>query len=62
MRDIAACRRNNQGIIPDLRKPEAESDFYFVKADDSETAALATASQGALGTARKTICSIQYGF
>ena len=24
--------------IPDLRKPEAESDFYFVEADDPETA------------------------
>ena len=24
--------------MPDLRKPEAESDFYFVEADDAETA------------------------
>jgi exodeoxyribonuclease V alpha subunit len=28
----------NRGVIPDLRKPEAESDFYFVEADDPETA------------------------
>jgi exodeoxyribonuclease V alpha subunit len=28
----------NQGVIPDLRRPEAESDFYFVEADDPETA------------------------
>jgi exodeoxyribonuclease V alpha subunit len=26
--------------MPDLRKPEAESDFYFVEADDPETAVL----------------------
>ena len=32
------AHRINQGIIPDLRKPEAESDFYFVEADDPETA------------------------
>ena len=24
--------------MPDLRKPETESDFYFVEADDPETA------------------------
>jgi exodeoxyribonuclease V alpha subunit len=29
----------NQGIMPDLRKPKNESDFYFVEADDPETAA-----------------------
>jgi exodeoxyribonuclease V alpha subunit len=28
----------NQGIIPDIRKPVAESDFYFVAATDPETA------------------------
>ena len=28
----------NQGVIPDLRRPEAENDFYFVEADDPETA------------------------
>jgi exodeoxyribonuclease V alpha subunit len=32
------AHRINQGIIPDLRKPEAESDFYFVETDDPETA------------------------
>jgi exodeoxyribonuclease V alpha subunit len=35
---IVNAHRINQGIIPDLRKPEAESDFYFVEADDPETA------------------------
>jgi len=30
---IVNAHRINQGIIPDLRKPEAESDFYFVEAD-----------------------------
>jgi exodeoxyribonuclease V alpha subunit len=28
----------NQGVMPDLRKPKTESDFYFVDADDPETA------------------------
>jgi exodeoxyribonuclease V alpha subunit len=28
----------NQGVMPDLRKPKTESDFYFVEADDPETA------------------------
>src|SRR6202790_2521829 len=35
---IVNAHRINQGAIPDLRKPEAESDFYFVEADDPETA------------------------
>jgi exodeoxyribonuclease V alpha subunit len=35
---IVNAHRINQGFIPDLRKPEAESDFYFVEADDPETA------------------------
>ena len=35
---IVNAHRINQGIIPDLRKPEAEIDFYFVEADDPETA------------------------
>jgi exodeoxyribonuclease V alpha subunit len=35
---IVNAHRINQGIIPDLRKPEAESDFYFVEADDPKTA------------------------
>jgi exodeoxyribonuclease V alpha subunit len=37
-RIIVNAHRINQGVIPDLRKPEAESDFYFVEADDPETA------------------------
>ncbi len=28
----------NRGAIPDLSRPEGESDFYFVAADDPETA------------------------
>src|ERR1700716_872410 len=35
---IVNAHRINQGAIPDLRKPETESDFYFVEADDPETA------------------------
>jgi exodeoxyribonuclease V alpha subunit len=35
---IVNAHRINQGIIPDLRRPDAESDFYFVSADDPETA------------------------
>src|SRR5208283_141879 len=35
---IVNAHRINQGIMPDLRKPEAESDFYFVEADNPETA------------------------
>ena len=37
-RIIVNAHRINQGVIPDLRKPEAESDFYFVEAEDPETA------------------------
>ena len=37
-RIIVNAHRINQGAIPDLRKPEAASDFYFVEADDPETA------------------------
>ena len=33
-RIIVNAHRINQGAIPDLRKPEAESDFYFVEAED----------------------------
>ena len=33
-----SAHRINQGGIPDLRKPEGASDFYFVQADDPETA------------------------
>jgi exodeoxyribonuclease V alpha subunit len=35
---IVNAHRINQGLMPDLRKPEAESDFYFVEADNPETA------------------------
>ena len=35
---IINAHRINEGAIPDLRKPEGESDFYFVPADDPETA------------------------
>jgi exodeoxyribonuclease V alpha subunit len=37
-RIIVNAHRINQGAMPDLRKPEAESDFYFVEAEDPETA------------------------
>jgi len=37
---IVSAHRINQGVIPDLRKPDGESDFYFVEADDPETAVL----------------------
>jgi exodeoxyribonuclease V alpha subunit len=35
---IASAHRINQGSMPDLARPEGYSDFYFVQADDSETA------------------------
>ena len=38
-RIITSAHRINQGSIPDLNPPQAESDFYFVQADDPETAA-----------------------
>ena len=37
-RIITSAHRINRGSIPDLGPPEAESDFYFVQADDPETA------------------------
>jgi exodeoxyribonuclease V alpha subunit len=37
-RIITSAHRINQGSIPDLSKPERDSDFYFVQADDPETA------------------------
>lgn len=37
-RIITNAHRINQGSIPDLGKPEGNSDFYFVQADDPETA------------------------
>ena len=37
-RIITGAHKINQGSIPDLTKPEGDSDFYFVQADDPETA------------------------
>jgi exodeoxyribonuclease V alpha subunit len=37
-RIITSAHRINQGSIPDLGKPEGDSDFYFVQAEDPETA------------------------
>ena len=35
---ITSAHQINRGAIPDLTKPEGESDFYFVQADDPESA------------------------
>ena len=35
---VANAHRINRGRIPDLRRPHGDSDFYFVQADDPETA------------------------
>ena len=37
---ITSAHRINQGSIPDLSRPEGDSDFYFVQADDPETSVL----------------------
>jgi exodeoxyribonuclease V alpha subunit len=37
-RIITSAHRINQGSIPDLSPPGGQSDFYFVQADDPETA------------------------
>ena len=37
-RIITSAHRINQGNLPDLSRPEGQSDFYFVQADDPETA------------------------
>jgi exodeoxyribonuclease V alpha subunit len=37
-RIITSAHRINQGLIPDLSPPENASDFYFVHAEDPETA------------------------
>jgi exodeoxyribonuclease V alpha subunit len=39
-RIITSAHRINQGTMPDLSSPVTESDFYFVQADDPETAVL----------------------
>jgi exodeoxyribonuclease V alpha subunit len=37
-RIITSAHRINRGAMPDLTRPEGDSDFYFVPADDPETA------------------------
>jgi exodeoxyribonuclease V alpha subunit len=37
-RIITSAHQINRGSIPDLTRPEGDSDFYFVQADDPETA------------------------
>src|SRR4029450_6233777 len=37
-RIITSAHKINQGAIPDLRSEEGDSDFYFVQADNPETA------------------------
>jgi exodeoxyribonuclease V alpha subunit len=37
-RIIINAHRINRGFLPDLSRPEGDSDFYFVPADDPETA------------------------
>jgi len=37
-RIITSAHRINHGLMPDLSRPEGSSDFYFVQADDPETA------------------------
>ena len=43
-RIITSAHRINQGLIPDLNPPGPDSDFYFVQADDPETAVSRSAS------------------
>ena len=37
-RTVVNARRINQGAMPDLNAPAGDSDFYFVPAEDPETA------------------------
>ena len=37
-RIITSAHKINQGSIPDLSRPDSDTDFYFVQADDPETA------------------------
>jgi exodeoxyribonuclease V alpha subunit len=37
-RIITSAHRINQGLIPDLSRPSTDSDFYFMQADEPETA------------------------
>ena len=38
-RIVDSAHRINRGALPDLSRPEGDCDFYFVQADDPETAA-----------------------
>ena len=38
-RIVTSAHGINRGAIPDLSRPDGDSDFYFVPAEDSETAA-----------------------
>ena len=38
-RIVTTAHGINRGAIPDLSRPEGDSDFYFVPAEDPETAA-----------------------
>ena len=37
-RIITSAHRINRGYLPDLSRPEGDSDFYFVQADDPDVA------------------------
>ncbi len=37
-RIITSAHRINQGLVPDLSKPDGDSDFYFVDANDPDVA------------------------
>jgi exodeoxyribonuclease V alpha subunit len=37
-RIIISAHQINRGSVPDLSRPDGDSDFYFVQADDPETA------------------------
>ena len=39
-RIVTTAHGINRGVIPDLSRPEGDSDFYFVPAEDPETAAM----------------------
>ncbi len=36
-RIVTSAHGINRGVIPNLSKPEGESDFYFMQADDPAT-------------------------
>ena len=39
-RIVTSAHGINRGAIPDLSRPDGDSDFYFVSAEDPETAAV----------------------